>query len=223
MTMKPCKAIIFDMDGVLVNTEPHHTIIEKRLFAHLNLNISDEEHRSYLGKSSLQMWNEIIINHNLPYTAEELAQRNSEEIITYFSNLDEIGLMPGISELLEDLFIKGIPMALASSSDVKTIDILLSRTGLRKYFLHIVSWEIVGKSKPEPDIYLYTAGLLAVKPEECLVIEDSHNGIKAARYANMYCIAYKGITPEPPCQTPADASFDDFSRLPEILSKYMEL
>jgi beta-phosphoglucomutase len=221
MSEKSLKAVIFDMDGVLVNTEPHHIIIEKQLFAHLGLNISDEEHGSYMGKSSVQMWREIIRDHNLPHNAEELAQRNTDKIIEYFSHLYEIELMPGVVNLLESLFNKGIPMAVASSSDTKTIEIILSRTNLNKYFIHKVSSGLVGKSKPEPDIYLYTAGLLGVKPEECLVIEDSANGISAAKSANMFCVAYKGVNSLVQNTKIADESIDDFVQLPEILQKYM--
>jgi beta-phosphoglucomutase len=216
------KAIIFDMDGVLVNTEPHHVIIENQLFASLDLKISDEEHSRYMGKSSNQMWREIIMNHNLSQNAEELTEWNTDRINNYFSDLHEIELMPGIVDLLENLSQKQIPMAVASSSDSKTIEIILSRTGLNKYFLHKVSSGMVGKSKPEPDIYLYTAGLLCVKPEECLVVEDSPNGIKAAKSANMSCIAYRGVGSDIQDQNLADEAIEDFARLPAILKKYME-
>jgi beta-phosphoglucomutase len=222
MSAKSLKAIIFDMDGVLVNTEPHHVIIERRLFAHLNLEISNEEHSSYMGKSSDQMWREIIRDHNLSQKAEELAELNTNKILSYFSDLPEIELMPGIVDLLEKVSRKGIPMAVASSSDSKTIEIILTRTGLNKYFLHMVSSGLVGKSKPDPDIYLYTAGLLCVKPEECLVIEDSANGIKAAKSANMVCIAFKGVNSVIQNQDLADDFIEDFYLLPAILKKYME-
>ena len=223
MSGKPLKAVIFDMDGVLVNSEPHHIIIEKQLFAQLNLDISDAEHSSYMGKSSEQMWTEIIRNHNLSLKAEELAQRNTDKIIEYFSGLNEIELMPGIVDLLEKIFQKRIPMAVASSSDAETIEIILSRTGLRKYFLHTVSSGLVDKGKPEPDIYLYTAGLLSVKPEECLVIEDSVNGMKAAKAANMLCVAFKGVNSAGQNHDLADESIDDFSQLPAILQKYFDM
>ena len=209
------------MDGVLINSEPHHIIIEKQLFADLNLNISDEEHNSYMGKSLDQMWREIISNHNLSQKAEELTKWNTDKIINYFSSLSEIELMPDVN-LLKEVSLKEIPLAVASSSDAKTIEIILSRTGLNKYFLYKVSSGLVGKSKPEPDIYLYTAGLLCVKPEECLVVEDSVNGIKAAKSANMLCIAYKGVTSAAQNQNLADESIEDFSQLPAILHKYMD-
>jgi beta-phosphoglucomutase len=93
---------------------------------------------------------------------------------------------------------------------------------LNKYFLHKVSSGMVGNSKPEPDIYLYTAGLLCAKPEECLVVEDSPNSIKAAKSANMLCIAYGGVGSDIQDQNLADKAIEDFSRLPAILQIYME-
>jgi beta-phosphoglucomutase len=222
MSERSVKAIIFDMDGVLVNSEPHHVKIEKQLFARLNLEIGDEEHSSFMGKSSFQMWEEIIRKYNLPQKAKELADINTDKIIEYFSQLGEIELMPGIMDLLEYLSEKEIPLALASSSDAKTIKIILSRTGLDKFFRYKVSSESVGKSKPSPDVYLYTAGLLEVDPERCLVIEDSANGIRAAKSAKMVCIAYKGVSSLIQGQELADGCIEDFSGLPEMLQKYLE-
>lgn len=223
MTGKPVKALIFDMDGVLVNTEPHHLIIEKRLFADLGLNISKEEHGSYLGKSSLQMWKEIASRHSLSEKPEALALKNSDAIISYFSKPGKIDLIPGVRDTLDIIFTKSIPMAIASSSETSVIDLFITSTGLEKYFLYKVSTEIVGKSKPEPDVYLHTSRLLDVAPEECLVIEDSPNGIIAAKSAGMYCIAYKANTHTDMDQSIADGSFSDFSLLPELLAKYLEL
>jgi beta-phosphoglucomutase len=221
MTQKRIKAIIFDMDGVLVNSEPHHVIIEKGLLARLGLNISEEEHRSYLGKSSEQMWKEVRERHGLKQTAEELAGLNSEEIMSHFSALSEIELMPGVTDLLNKIRDYNIPMALASSSDLSTIELMLTKTGLAGYFEHTMSCEVVGKSKPEPDVYLHTAGLLSVNPEECLVIEDSGNGIKAAKSAGMVCVEYNSNLTTGQANPLADESIDDFSKLPVILEKYL--
>jgi beta-phosphoglucomutase len=221
MEGKTIKAVIFDMDGVLVNSEPHHVIIEKGLFARLGLNITEEEHKTYLGKSSEQMWKEVVAKHGLEETAEELAELNSTEIIKYFSSLAEIELMPGIADILEKMRGWGIPMAVASSSDPETIELMLTKTGLKNYFQHMVSCETVGKSKPNPDIYLYTAQLLSVSPGECLVVEDSGNGIKAAKAAQMKCVEYRGVNTTDKAHYLADESINDFSGLQEILQKYL--
>lgn len=219
--VKPIKAIIFDMDGVLVNSEPHHVKIEQKLFASVNLKISREEHKTYLGKSPEQMWDEVLRKHDIPYSAKDLAEKNTEEILKYFSEINEIGPEPGLRELLDQLIEKRIPVAIASSSGMKTIDLILGITGLSKYFLHKASSETVGKSKPEPDVYLHAAKLLSVKPETCIVIEDSPNGIKAAKAAGMICVAYTGAAGDNADSSLADETISSFNQLPAILNKYM--
>jgi beta-phosphoglucomutase len=219
MPGNPVKAVIFDMDGVLVNTEPHHVIIERRLFAGLNLDITEKEHSSYMGKATGVMWMEIIRKHKLPYKVQVLTDKNQKSIIDYFSALKEIEVMPGVLNVLEKLYHKRIPLAVASSSDAETIKIILSRTGLSKYFLYKVSSGSVERGKPAPDIFLYTAALLSVKPEECMVIEDSANGIKAAKDAGMFCVAYMGKSLGTQDQSHADETIDDFSQLEGILQK----
>ncbi len=220
---KSVKALIFDMDGVLVNTEPHHIVIERGLFARLNINVSEEEHRSYLGKSSEQMWREIVSKHNLSQSPEGLTKRNMEAIIKYFSGLHEIELIPGIAGLLGKLYRIKIPMAVASSSEPEIIDFFLSGTGLDSYFIHKVSCSTIGKSKPEPDIYLHCARLMSMRSDECLAIEDSPSGIRAAKSANMYCVAYKGSESQDLDLNMADDVINNISSLPEILPKYMSM
>jgi HAD superfamily hydrolase (TIGR01509 family) len=221
MPSKSIKAIIFDMDGVLVNTEPMHVEIEKNLFASLNLDISDKEHATFLGRSTEAMWNELVFKYNLPYKVDELIQSNKRAIIDFLSSIGEIVLMPGIKSALEKISGMNIPMALASSSDMQTIGIIMSRTGLDKCFIHKLSAETVGKSKPEPDIFLHAAALLGVRPEDCMVVEDSVNGIAAAKAANMICVAYKGSASPEVDQSNADECIADFGQLDAILRKYI--
>ena len=128
--------------------------------------------------------------------------------------------MPGLVELLKKFYKKGIPMAVASSSGHEIIDILLKQISIRKYFKFTVSSELVGGSKPEPDIFLYTADLLLVKPEECIVIEDSTNGIRAAKAANMFCVAYNGASGNSQNQSLADVQINDYSELESIIASY---
>lgn len=190
--MKRVKAVIFDMDGVLVDSEPIHVQTEKRMFRKMNLDISDEEHAGYMGTATDVMWKQIIGKRNLPIDIPEITELTIKEGLPYFYSLEKIDPMPGLIDLLEKLKSKNIPMAVASSSDPETIRIILEKSGLRKYFLQAVSSSEVGKSKPEPDVFLHAAKILGVLPENCVVFEDSKNGIKAAKAAGMYCIAYCG-------------------------------
>ena len=124
--------------------------------------------------------------------------------------------MPGVVELLENLIAKKIPYALASSSDLEIIQIIMEKSGLKKYFRHMVSSSQVGKSKPAPDVFLHTANLLDVDSSKCVVIEDSRNGIAAAKAAGMYCIAYSGAHSGHQDQSMADRQISHFDELIDL-------
>ena len=207
------KAIIFDMDGVLVDSEPFHVEIEKRQFELNHLSISEEEHHQFMGVATDVMLREIAKRHLLTLPVETLIEQNKLNTIQYFTELKEIQAMPGLIDLLEILIRKNIPMAVASSSFPEIIEIILMRTGLRKYFQAVVSSQEAGKSKPEPDVFLLAAQRLGIKPEDCLVIEDSDNGIRAAKAAGMRCIAFEGPGANPANQKQADAVIKSFDQL----------
>jgi HAD superfamily hydrolase (TIGR01509 family) len=211
------KAIIFDMDGVLVDSEPFHVEIVKRQFELNKLLISAEEHHQYMGVASDVMWQDIAKRHSLEIAVEELIAQNKAESIRYFKEIKEIPVMNGLVDVLEILSQKRYPMAVASSSFQEIIEIILERTGLRKYFQQVVSSQEAGRSKPEPDVFLLAAKRLKVNPEECLVIEDSANGIKAAKAAGMKCIAYQGPGVHPASQKQADAVIKNFDQLLAML------
>lgn len=211
------KAIVFDMDGVLVDSEPFHVEIEKQQFLLNRLPISDEEHRSYLGVASDVMWKEIAERHSLNVSVEEITEQNRIESILFFSELKEIPVMPELPELMERLKQKNYPMAVASSSFPEIIELILKRTGLRKYFQVVVSSQEAGRSKPEPDVFLLAARKLNVPPQDCLVIEDSKNGIKAAKAAGMRCVAYQSPDVNPTNQKEADAVIKSYSQLEMLL------
>lgn len=216
------KAIIFDMDGVLLDSEPHHVAIEKKLFAQLGLNISDEEHSTYMGKATDIMWQEIIRDKNLKYNSRRLVDVTVEASKTHFSAQTDLVAMPGLIKVLESFTEKNIPMVVASSSGQVIIDLLLEKIGVKKYFKFMVSSEIVGGSKPDPGIFLHTAGLLGVEPEECIVIEDSTNGIRAAKAANMYCVAYSGASIGNLKQDLADVQIKHYSELEKLVENLID-
>lgn len=206
-------AVIFDMDGVLINSETFYSEMEQVHFKMLGLNIPHEEHVTYQGTATDEMWRTIKEKHGVPHSLEELVEMTGSLTIPTFQEMEEIPLMPKIKDLLEVLKDKNIPLALASSSYPEVIDIVLDKSGLRKYFPITVNSKMVGKSKPAPDIFLLAAKLLGVDPGECIVIEDSTNGIRAARDAGMYCIAYNG----------PGAEFQDQSQAQQIITDYGEI
>ena len=211
------EAIIFDMDGTMVDTEPFNAEIEKCQFRLNQIPVSDEEHQKYLGTASDVMWMEIAKRHNLQIPVNELIEQNHTESLRYFNEIEEIPVMPGLVDLLEKLQSRNYPMAVASSSTPEMIDLILDRTNLKKYFQVIVSAQEAGKSKPEPDVFLLTAERMGIKPTNCMVVEDSPNGIKAALAAGMTCVAYEGPGADPQKQKHADEVIQNYAQLGMML------
>ena len=204
-------AVIFDMDGVLVNSEPFYVEVEQKNFKKLGLNVTQKEHITYQGTATDLMWKKIIEKHELPHTVEELVEMTNSMVTPYFDSLDSIEPMPGVREFIQFLYKKNIPLGLASSSYPNVIEIILRKTGLKKFFSAVVDSQMAGSSKPEPDIFLLTAEKLGVNHENCVVIEDSTNGIKAAKRAGMYCIAFAGPGSEHQDQSDSDRIIQDFN------------
>jgi len=217
MYEKSIEAVIFDMDGVLVDTEPHHIILEQELFNHFNIQISEEEHVTYMGKTSEKMWQEIIKDKTLPEDVKVYLAKHEEEAKKYFSQLPDIPPTSGLTNTLEYLAEKDIPIAVASSSSPAMIETILRKSGLDKYFRLTVSSVDTGKSKPEPDVFLLAASQLNIDPHNCMVIEDSINGIKAAKAAGMLCIAYGNVK-----ESISDEKITDFRELIKLLSLYLK-
>lgn len=206
-------AVIFDMDGVLVNSEPFYVEVEQTNFRQLGLKISEEEHQTYQGTATDRMWQLIKERHGIKQSLDELVKMTNSLVTPYFNSLEQMEPMSGVKNLIEKLKEKGVPLALASSSYADVIEIILQKTGLKKYFDVVVSSQMAGTSKPEPDIFLLTAKKLGMHPEKCVVIEDSTNGIKAAKAAGMYCIAFAGPGSELQDQSQADMIVADFGEL----------
>lgn len=211
--MKNIKAVIFDMDGVLVDSEPFHYENENRMFQKLGLDISDEEHNHFTGVATDVMWQQISETRDLPHSVAELTKLTVLESNNYFGSLEKIGPLPGLVDLLEKLIAAGIPLAVATSSDAVTMQTILEKSGLRKYFRVTVCRDDVAKSKPEPDVFLLAARLLGAAPENCVVFEDSKNGIKAAKAAGMFCIAYSGANSGEQDRRLADMCIEYYDKL----------
>ena len=216
------EAFIFDMDGVLIDSENFYAEMEQINFRQLGLNITHEEHITYQGTATDEMWKKIKERHYVPHSVEELVEMTNGLTIPVFKNMDKIDPMPGVEELISLLYSKNIPLAVASSSFPEVISIILEKTGLEKYFGVVVNSRMAGKSKPAPDIFLLAAKNLGVEPGKCIVIEDSANGITAAKIAGMYCIAYNGPGSEHQNQSGADQIMRDYSELTALLKNVLE-
>ncbi len=201
------------MDGVILDSEPIYYQIETELFRNLGITISDEEYHTFVGLSMMEMWRKIKNNHNLKGKIENLVESNNKVVCQYFSNLENLHPTPFLEQFMQNLLEKNIKLAVDSSSSKKLINIILEKLKLKKYFEICVSGNEIKNGKPAPDIFLHTANLLKVKPEECLVIEDSTNGVKAAKSACMGCIGFQNLNSGNQDLSAADMIISTFSGL----------
>jgi beta-phosphoglucomutase family hydrolase len=208
------KAVIFDMDGVIIDSEPTHFKLEQKLFKELGVNITKEKHNGYVGTTSYYMWDDIRTKHGITKDLEELVRNDRESYYKHLvSNENEVILVNGVKEFIKELHKNNLKLAIASSSPLDVIEAVARIFNIEEYFDVLVTGDNVEKSKPEPDIFLYAAEKLGTTPENCIVVEDSHNGVLAAKKAGMKCVGY--INPASGNQDIyiADLVADRFSKL----------
>ena len=183
------QAVIFDMDGVLIDSEPLHYETDKELLKELNISVPGNYLEKFVGMTNPVMWYQILKEFNLKNNVQEILQK---QLSLKIKLLDESNYHPihGITELLLCLKEKNITMAVASSSSIIFIKAVLKKLNIEKYFKFYISGEEINKSKPEPDIFLKASEMLQIEPKECIVIEDSKNGVIAAKRAGMKCIGF---------------------------------
>jgi HAD superfamily hydrolase (TIGR01509 family) len=203
------RAVIFDMDGVILDSQPYHFAVEEKIFREKGIAVSTEESHSFVGMAGDRMWSRVKDTFRLKESVRELMDFDNRIRIDYFASLENLQPMPGIMELLEGLRRNSIKTALASSSSVEVIDIFISKLGIRHYFQQIISGDFVEKGKPAPDIFLHTAQALQEAAADCVVIEDSANGVKAAKLAGMKCIGFSNANSGDQDLSLADMVVDD--------------
>lgn len=205
--------VIFDMDGVIINSQSVLDILEMALFKKCTKNRwTQNDQLSIHGKSIEEVYALLKSVYKVNLAKETFLGWYDKILTTTYK--ERCRMNPGVSEFLEDLQSRNYTIALGSSTSHKFIAMVLERFGIYKYFQEIVSAEDVnGISKPEPDIFLLVAKKLGVQPNECLVIEDSDNGIRSAKRAGMFCIQYVGSRSYEKEETFADLYINTFRNI----------
>lgn len=180
-------AVIFDMDGVIVESEPLWSQAESELLARRNLRFAPELKNRLMGLGSLEAVNTLRKYYRLQEPAAELLEERIQIIARLFR--ESLQPVPHALELLEAVREEGLRTALASSSPKLLIDMVFEKFGIASLFDCVLSGDQVRRGKPDPDIYLAAARQLQVAAEKCLVIEDAPRGVDAARAAGMRCLA----------------------------------
>jgi HAD superfamily hydrolase (TIGR01509 family) len=193
------RAVLFDFDGVIVRSEPLHKRTFMELLSPYGVEVSDERwYREFAGTGSRRIFKALADEHGVEVDIDELVSKRRAVFVEHVKK-GELEVMPGLMELLAALKGKGIKMAIVSGGHRDYIEVLMDMLDIRQYFGAVVSAEDIPERKPDPGPFLHGAKALAIAPDECLVLEDSISGCKAARAAGMRLI---WIRPDPSMDGP---------------------
>jgi HAD superfamily hydrolase (TIGR01509 family) len=183
------KAVLFDLDGVLVDSEPISTEASDRVLASVGIFLSDEERREVFGKRTIENYRRHIERRGLKLNPQKLVEKKT----ALFRKLirGRLRPLPGVLPLLSELDKARIKKAVVSSSPLDRVNASLEEVGLFPEFEVILSGDCCRRGKPDPEPFLLSAGRLDVNPSQCVVIEDAEAGILAAKAAGMKCVAVK--------------------------------
>ncbi|MEG2377616.1 MAG: HAD family phosphatase [Clostridia bacterium] len=210
--MKVLRAVIFDMDGVLVNSEPLYHLSDKKMFDRLGIPFTHEDVKGLVGVNSTEGARGILARHpQLTLSVSQLDAIYKDSLFEALSTNDDLCLIAGVLDWIRRLKNDGFALAVASSSTAPMVAYIMERFGLNEYMGAVINGGMVEFAKPAPDIFLKAARAITAKPENCVVIEDSTNGIAAARAAGMKCLAYTGANVHGLDNSGADAHFDEYS------------
>jgi HAD superfamily hydrolase (TIGR01509 family) len=206
------EAVVFDLDGVILQTEEVWDEVRGRYVVERGGRYDEEAQRAMMGMSAPEWSRYLADDLGVPGTPEEI----SADIVRLMEARyrEELPLIPGAVEAVERLAERW-PLGLASSSNRPLIDTALELSGLDRSFTATVSSEEVARGKPAPDVYLEAAQRLAVAPDRCAAVEDSHSGIRSAKAAGTAVIAIPNpsFPPDPEALALADLVLESISDL----------
>ncbi len=182
------RGVIFDMDGVISDTQNMHSAVESKFLSGLNIHIHpDEITARFAGVGDEQMFSTVFAEHGVNHPVEGIRK---EKWAMMLQKVEEEGIkqVPFATELIELLYEQGFVLSVASGSPKGFINQVIDALSLRKYFTAFVSAEEVAHGKPAPDVFLEAAKRSGVNPNRCIIIEDGISGMQAAAKANIPCI-----------------------------------
>jgi HAD superfamily hydrolase (TIGR01509 family) len=207
------QTVIFDMDGVIVDTEPVHRYAYYKQFDELNIAVTEEMYTSFTGFSTRNTFQTLKEAFQLNHDVEDLIQRKRTIFNDAFDSKEDLELLEGVEKLIKELHENGMQLILASSASKVTIERVFSRFKLHQYFTHVVSGEDFPKSKPHPAIFEHAASLSIAPKENCIVIEDSTNGVRASKAAGIFCVGYNSVHSKDQDLSEANAVINHFNEL----------
>ena len=206
------RAVIFDMDGVIADSEPTYREAINLMLAPTGHRMSDQQYEEVIGTSVHFTWRTIQETFGIEGDVEEYVRRYDQALVDLLRR--PLPPLPGVRELLAELRRRGLPAALATSSWKRWAEALLQATGLDGAFEAVVWREMAERPKPAPDLFLRAAALVGVEPGRCLVLEDTAPGLEAARAAGMLAVQVRSASTALPPQPHADLVLDSLEDFP---------
>ena len=213
--MDAIAAVIFDMDGVLIDSEPLHLRATQLALGERGSSYTEHDNRAFLGATDTELFGALRIRFGLAPTTAELVAAKTSHLVALIR--DEGRPLPGVPAVPRQIQTAGMPLGLVSASIRPVIAAVLETVGLPQGFRVVVSGDEITRGKPAPDGYLLAARRLGVAPARCLAVEDSRNGVLAAKAAGMTAAAVPCPATSHEDFSPADLVLPSLEALPSVL------
>ncbi|RFN58449.1 HAD family hydrolase [Marixanthomonas ophiurae] len=207
------QAVLFDMDGVIIDTEPLHKKAYFSMFNDVNIDVSEEMYNSYTGQSTINICKQLCDHFSLSEAPETLMAIKRKHFKHLFATDSDLDLLDGVLDLIKDYYNNGLTLILASSASMPNINRIFERFNLNQYFKAKFSGADLKESKPHPEIFIKAAEASGYSNEECMVIEDSTNGIAAAKAAGIFCVGYNSLHSKDQDYSKADIVVSNFNAI----------
>jgi HAD superfamily hydrolase (TIGR01509 family) len=201
------------MDGVIIDSELLHKRAYFETINALGLDVSDALYKTLTGSSTLNAFQKLKSHFNLDVDPEQLVLNKRARYVEYFENDPTLHLVKGVEDLILYLYKKNITLVLASSSSMGNIDRVFNRFDLNQYFTAKISGADLVQSKPHPEIFEKAVQLGNAQKSNCIVIEDSDNGVKAANDAGVFVFGYRNPMADDQTLENADVVLNNFAEL----------
>ena len=205
------KAVLFDMDGVIVDTEPLHYKAYQMMFDDYDIHVSDSMYRGFTGQSTRSICEFLCDHFKLKVKPLDLETAKRAHFTKLFFEDPDLQLLEGVEDLIKNYHANGLTLVIASSASMFTINNVMKRFELDPYFKDKLSGADLKASKPHPEIFINAAKAAGVSNTDCFVIEDSTNGIIAAKEGNFFCVAYKSENSKDQEYSRADLLISDYN------------
>lgn len=220
------KAVIFDMDGTIIDSEPIYENISEEVYKKYGIELTEADYNRFMGSNLEDIWKDILAHHQVKekyshYKLEDFLEDHIHSSYLALAETEDLELIEGIKDWFEFLKEHGYKMIIASSSYEPVIEHVYQRFNLDQYMEGYLDGNSIENGKPAPDIFIKAAKKMGVQAEECLVIEDSENGVNGAYAAGAKVIGFNRAQDPSQDLSKADLIIKEYNR--ENLNKILNI